>query len=191
MLHNIGMSGSPLPTPGHSATFDLHAIAASLPATADTMLVDVRLTDEPAASSRVFRIYRDIPAHYHRTCDEYLQVLSGRARFTVGDAAPQDLGPGRGARRGFRRRHAAPRSERCDLCRSRLRDHRKLPPHPAHARMRGEDALPLWCYARYHCLDLKQGTCGILGICYLGHDHGVDEFGMSKTEPHRKEYSHA
>jgi len=94
MLHNIGMSGSPLPTPGHSATFDLHAIAASLPATADTMLVDVRLTDEPAASSRVFRIYRDIPAHYHRTCDEYLQVLSGRARFTVGDAAPQDLGPG-------------------------------------------------------------------------------------------------
>ncbi len=85
------MSDSHPPNP--CATFDLEAVAASLPAAADTMLVDVRLTDEPAASSRVFRIYRDVPAHFHRTCDEYLLVLSGRARFTVGDAAPLDLGP--------------------------------------------------------------------------------------------------
>jgi len=76
-----------------SATFDLQAVATSLPASADTMLVDVRLTDEPAASSRVFRIYRDIPAHFHRTCDEYLLVLRGRARFTVGTTPPLDLGP--------------------------------------------------------------------------------------------------
>jgi mannose-6-phosphate isomerase-like protein (cupin superfamily) len=88
------MSGSPSPISGNSSTFDLHAVAASLPASADTMLIDVRLTDEPAASSRVFRIYRDVPAHFHRTCDEYLLVLSGRARFTVGDAPAQDLGPG-------------------------------------------------------------------------------------------------
>ena len=77
-----------------SATFDLQAVAASLPEKADTMLIDVRLTDEPAASSRVFRIYRDVPAHFHRTCDEYLHVLSGQARFTVGDAEPMNLGPG-------------------------------------------------------------------------------------------------
>jgi mannose-6-phosphate isomerase-like protein (cupin superfamily) len=88
------MSGNPSPTSGPSSIFDLHAIAASLPATADTMLIDIRLTEEPAASSRVFRIYRDVPAHFHRTCDEYLQVLSGRARFTVGEALPLDLGPG-------------------------------------------------------------------------------------------------
>lgn len=88
------MSASASPTSGPSAIFDLHAIAASLPASADTMLVDVRLIEEPAASSRVFRIYRDVPAHFHRTCDEFLLVLSGRARFTVGEASPQDLGPG-------------------------------------------------------------------------------------------------
>ena len=88
MLHNGGMS------PGDSATFDLLAVAASLPDQAETMLIDVRLTDESAASSRVFRIYRDVPAHFHRTCDEYLHMLSGRARFTVGDAEPVELGAG-------------------------------------------------------------------------------------------------
>jgi len=90
MLHNEDMS----PDAGQSASFDLHAVAASLPDYAETMLVDVRLTDEPAASSRVFRIYRDVPVHFHRTCDEYLHVLSGRARFTVGDKEPMDLGAG-------------------------------------------------------------------------------------------------
>ncbi len=94
MLHNVAMSASPSSAHAPIATFDLHAIAASLPATADTMLVDVRLTEEPAASSRVFRIYRDVPAHFHRTCDEYLLVLSGRARFTVGETPAQDLGVG-------------------------------------------------------------------------------------------------
>jgi mannose-6-phosphate isomerase-like protein (cupin superfamily) len=90
VLQNEEMSSNP----GQTATFDLQAVAASLPDHAETMLIDVRLTDEPAASSRVFRIYRDVPAHFHRTCDEYLHVLSGRARFTVGDAEPMDLGPG-------------------------------------------------------------------------------------------------
>ena len=58
--------------------FDVDAIAASLPAAAETMLVDTRLTDEPDASSRIFRVYRETPPHYHATCDEYLYVLSGR-----------------------------------------------------------------------------------------------------------------
>jgi len=84
-----------IPTTTHpTSTFDLHALAARFPATADTMLLDMRLTDEPAASSRLFRIYRPAPAHFHRTCDEYLQVISGRGRFIVDGGPPVDLGPG-------------------------------------------------------------------------------------------------
>jgi mannose-6-phosphate isomerase-like protein (cupin superfamily) len=78
----------------HSSVFDLKAIAAKFPETADTMLLDVRLTDEPAASSRMFRVYRPVPAHFHRTCDEYLQVVTGRARFVVEGNDPVELGPG-------------------------------------------------------------------------------------------------
>ncbi len=73
---------------GTDAIFDLRAIAGRFPATAETMLLDTRLTDESAASSRVFRVYRPAPAHYHATCDEYLVVLSGRAMFFLGDGAP-------------------------------------------------------------------------------------------------------
>ena len=82
-------------TPSHqTAVFDVHAIARNFPATATTMLIDTRLTDEAAASARVFRVYAPAPAHYHATCDEYLLVLSGRARFFLGDSAPFELGPG-------------------------------------------------------------------------------------------------
>jgi len=74
--------------------FDLKALAASFPSSADTMLLDIRLTDEPAASSRLFRVYRPAPAHFHRTCDEYLQVISGRGKFVVDGGEPVELGPG-------------------------------------------------------------------------------------------------
>jgi mannose-6-phosphate isomerase-like protein (cupin superfamily) len=77
-----------------SSVFDLAALAAKFPPTAETMLLDMRLTDEAAASSRLFRIYRPAPAHYHKTCDEYLQVISGRGRFVVDGQAPVELGPG-------------------------------------------------------------------------------------------------
>ena len=77
-----------------SAIFDLHAIAASLPATASTMLIDTRLTDLPNASARVFRIYRATPAHYHITCDEYLVVISGRALFFSGDQPAAEVRAG-------------------------------------------------------------------------------------------------
>lgn len=75
--------------------FDIEAIAAALPATATTMLVDTYLTDRPAASARVFRVYRPTPAHYHEGCDEYLYVLSGRGTFWIGDPADEAaFGPG-------------------------------------------------------------------------------------------------
>jgi mannose-6-phosphate isomerase-like protein (cupin superfamily) len=81
-------------TTGKTATFDLHAIAANFPAQSATMLVDTRLTDEPHASARVFRVYTPVAAHYHITCDEYLFVLSGRAKFFFGDGELFELGPG-------------------------------------------------------------------------------------------------
>jgi mannose-6-phosphate isomerase-like protein (cupin superfamily) len=77
-----------------SAVFDIKTIAENFPATADTLLIDTRLTDEKHASARVFRIYRPAPAHYHATCDEYLYVVSGRAKFFLGDAPPFEVGPG-------------------------------------------------------------------------------------------------
>ena len=56
-------------------------IARSFPATEETLLMDTYLTNEPAASSRVWRVYRELPPHYHADCDEYLYVLSGRGIF--------------------------------------------------------------------------------------------------------------
>jgi mannose-6-phosphate isomerase-like protein (cupin superfamily) len=77
-----------------SGVFDIHAIAEAFPQTASTMLIDTRLTDEPEASARVFRVYRRTPQHYHATCDEYLLVITGRARFLVEGKPPFELGPG-------------------------------------------------------------------------------------------------
>ncbi|WP_260737533.1 cupin domain-containing protein [Tunturiibacter lichenicola] len=78
----------------NSSLFDLRKIAANFPETADTMLIDTRLTDEDHASARVFRVYHPAPAHYHATCDEYLMVISGRATFFLGEAPPFEVGPG-------------------------------------------------------------------------------------------------
>ena len=77
-----------------TAHFDLKAIAAAFPHAAETMLIDTRLTDEPEASARVFRVYHPVGAHFHATCDEYLLVLSGRATFFLGDAEPFTVVPG-------------------------------------------------------------------------------------------------
>jgi mannose-6-phosphate isomerase-like protein (cupin superfamily) len=84
-------------------------IIATLPDTAATMLTDVRLTDEEAASCRVFRVHRPVPAHFHVSCDEYLHVLTGRAEIVIGDDPPQQVGPGELI--FFRKRtvHALPR----------------------------------------------------------------------------------
>lgn len=67
--------------------FHIHEIAAAFPDTAETLLLDTYLTDEPSASSRVFRVYREVPPHFHRNSDEHLYVLSGKGTFWIGDAA--------------------------------------------------------------------------------------------------------
>ena len=77
-----------------SAVFDINAIARTFPDTAKTMLIDARMTDEPEASSRVFRIYTNVPAHYHTTCDEYLFLVSGRCMFSMGEMKPFEAAPG-------------------------------------------------------------------------------------------------
>ena len=75
--------------------FDVMQIAAALPETAETLLVDTYLTNREAASARVFRVYRATPPHYHNGCDEYLYVLSGRGTFWMGDASTKaEFGPG-------------------------------------------------------------------------------------------------
>jgi mannose-6-phosphate isomerase-like protein (cupin superfamily) len=74
--------------------FSIPDLAASLPDTADTMLTDIRLTDEEAASCRIFRVYRAVPAHFHTSCDEYLYVLSGAAQIIVANDAVREIRPG-------------------------------------------------------------------------------------------------
>jgi quercetin dioxygenase-like cupin family protein len=74
--------------------FDLDALAGAFPDDAPTMLMDTRLTDDEAASCRLFRVYTTVPAHFHTTCDEYLMVVKGRASFFIGDGAPFEAVPG-------------------------------------------------------------------------------------------------
>lgn len=76
-------------TNARSARFDLTSIIAKFPQTADTLLIDEYLTDTAAASSRVFRVYRGTPPHFHRGCDEYLYVLSGRGTFWMEDPSTE------------------------------------------------------------------------------------------------------
>lgn len=79
------------------ARFDLNEIVQSFPETSETLLLDTYLTNEQAASARVFRVYRPTPPHYHATSDEYLYVLSGKGTFWMespangGTFAPGDL----------------------------------------------------------------------------------------------------
>lgn len=73
--------------------FSIADLAATLPETAETMLRDIRLTDETAASCRIFRIYRPVPLHYHTSCDEYLYCLQGRGQMQIENEV-HEVGPG-------------------------------------------------------------------------------------------------
>jgi len=77
------------------ARFDVHAIAKSLPEQSDTLLIDHYMTDNPEGSSRVFRIYRPTPPHFHRHSEEYLYVVSGRGTVWMDKPAnSEEFGPG-------------------------------------------------------------------------------------------------
>lgn len=68
-----------------SARFVPAEAAERLPESVEAMIADEYLVDRADASCRVFRIYRGVPAHFHRQCDEYLYVLSGRGTFWMED----------------------------------------------------------------------------------------------------------
>jgi mannose-6-phosphate isomerase-like protein (cupin superfamily) len=75
--------------------FNLNEVAQAFPESAETLLLDTYLTNEEAASARVFRVYGGTPPHYHAGSDEYLYVLSGRGTFWMQDAANQtEFAPG-------------------------------------------------------------------------------------------------
>ena len=61
-----------MPTAQTSARFKIAEIAKSFPETADTLLLDKYLTNEQAASARVFRVYRPTPPGFsvHRHAAE-------------------------------------------------------------------------------------------------------------------------
>ena len=80
--------------PSESRFFNIAELAKTLPETAETMLADLRLTDEPAASCRIFRVYRSVPAHFHTSCDEYLHVLTGQAEIAIAHAPAREIHPG-------------------------------------------------------------------------------------------------
>lgn len=75
------------------AVFDVFAELAQLPETAETMLADTYFVDKPSASSRIFRVYRELPLHYHTECDENLYVIQGRGTFHL-DGAEYEARPG-------------------------------------------------------------------------------------------------
>ncbi|MFL9930562.1 cupin domain-containing protein [Paraburkholderia sp. RL18-103-BIB-C] len=74
--------------------FDINSILSQFPDEADSTIVDVYLTDEPSASSRIFRVYYPIPRHYHETCEEHLYLLTGKVAFAIEDEAPRVLTAG-------------------------------------------------------------------------------------------------
>lgn len=77
------------------AHFDTVALAREFPDAAETMLVDRYLTDSPEVSTRLFRVYRPTPPHFHEHCDERLLVLQGRGRFWAGSPEHEiEFGPG-------------------------------------------------------------------------------------------------
>ena len=100
---------------GAQPAVDVKSLHANgFPETAETLLLDSYLTDEEAASVRVFRVYRATPPRYHAGSDEHLYVLSGRGTFWMGSAGNGgEFSPGnllffkRGTvHRQSRRRHA-------------------------------------------------------------------------------------
>jgi hypothetical protein len=80
-------------TDNNRQIFDVFEELRKLPDQSDSMLTDVYFSDFPGASSRIFRIYRGLPPHYHEECDEHLYVVSGRGLFHL-DGQEAKAGPG-------------------------------------------------------------------------------------------------
>ncbi|KGT88850.1 hypothetical protein NG99_20465 [Erwinia typographi] len=68
--------------------FDLEEKKKLFPDSADSLIVDMYLSDNPQGSVRLFRVYQQVPEHYHKQCDEVLIVIAGDLEFqTDGEPA--------------------------------------------------------------------------------------------------------
>lgn len=65
-----------------------------LPKDNDGIIKDIRLIDRGHAGVRIFRLYDEVPMHYHSKSDAYLYILSGKAEFFVADKGPITAGKG-------------------------------------------------------------------------------------------------
>lgn len=74
-----------LPLTSGSGVFDIDRLAQRLPGNTEAMIVDQRLVERSDGGVRMFRVNRPVPTHLHRKSDETLVVLSGTARFRIGD----------------------------------------------------------------------------------------------------------
>ena len=64
---------------------DVQRYINTLPKESDKMIIDRRLIDRKDASVRIFQLYKSVPMHYHGQSDTYLYILSGRAKFQIGN----------------------------------------------------------------------------------------------------------
>jgi mannose-6-phosphate isomerase-like protein (cupin superfamily) len=107
--HNEPMSEDDTPqTDNRRHVFDVFAEMAMLPSDSDSMLADEYFSDLPSASSRIFRIYRTVPLHYHQHCSEHLYVVSGQGMFHL-DGEENRAAPGTFLRFAERQIHGFPR----------------------------------------------------------------------------------
>lgn len=95
-------------TDNNQQIFDVFEELRKMPDRSESMLTDVYFSDFPDASSRIFRIYRELPLHYHEECDEHLYVVSGRGLFHL-DGQEAKAGPGTFLRFARRQVHGFPR----------------------------------------------------------------------------------
>lgn len=67
---------------------DVNERISKFPEQANTLIVDSYL-HKASCSSRVYRLYANVPKHYHKTCEEMLYLLQGKAKIYIENEEPQ------------------------------------------------------------------------------------------------------
>ncbi|EFV12081.1 cupin domain-containing protein [Segniliparus rugosus] len=80
-------------TDNAKTVFDVQEEIKKLPEKTQAIVADEYFSDSPEASSRIFRVYRPLPLHYHNECDEHLYVVSGTGLFHI-DGQDLEARPG-------------------------------------------------------------------------------------------------
>jgi mannose-6-phosphate isomerase-like protein (cupin superfamily) len=83
------------PLSGNSyGVINIDAYVKLLPENHKGIIKDIRLIDREHAGVRIFRLYDEVPMHYHAKSDAYLYILNGKAEFYVADKGPVVAGKG-------------------------------------------------------------------------------------------------